>query len=337
MVKHLILVVVAAVASIGSLNSAQVDSAWPQWGGPRRDFVVRTPPLAASWPVSGPPRLWTRPLGEGHSAFVFEGGRLYTMYRPAGQEARTARAQERLIALDASTGRTIWEHAYEEQTTGLNLSEGAGPHSTPLIVGDRLYAVSSRMRLLALNKATGAMLWSRDLIQEYGATPDERGYSSSPIAYERTVIVPAGAPNGSVLAFDQQTGALMWKGGSFPVAPASPILITFGGEGQLIVTGAGAIVGMNPTTGHVLWSHKINWGLNISTPVWIPEDLLFVSAAYNNASRLLKLTTIDGTTSVTEQWFQNRMRVHSAPSYGLEICSSVPAAISGRDPPLRPI
>jgi outer membrane protein assembly factor BamB len=307
-VKQLILLTAVALSAA---TNAPADSTWLQWGGPRRDFILNTGTLASSWPQSGPKRRWTRQLGEGHSAFVVENGRLYTMYRPVTQ-SREGAVQERVISLDAATGKTLWEHSYEEQTAALDLSEGAGPHSTPLIVGNTLYAMTTNVRLLALNKATGAVLWSHDLIKEYDASLDDRGYSSSPIAYQRTIIVPAGGPNGAVLAFDRDSGALAWKGGSFPVAAASPILITVDGQDQLVVSGANEIVGMNPSNGAVLWRHphKTEWGLNISTPVWAPGNLLFASAAYSNGGRLLRLAQANGKTTASEVWFQNRMRVH---------------------------
>jgi hypothetical protein len=55
------------------------DSNWLQWGGPRRNFMVESPTLASSWPATGPKRVWERTIGEGHSAIVVEGDRLYTM------------------------------------------------------------------------------------------------------------------------------------------------------------------------------------------------------------------------------------------------------------------
>ena len=52
---------------------------WLQWGGPARNFMLEATGLASSWPSAGPKRLWTRALGEGHSAILVEGGRIYTM------------------------------------------------------------------------------------------------------------------------------------------------------------------------------------------------------------------------------------------------------------------
>lgn len=305
---------IAALAGVsGHGGVAATDASWLQWGGPRRNFTADTAGLRVQWPKEGPRRLWHRTLGEGHSAIIVDGARLYTMYRPAGLLSMIRRSQQETIAaLDAATGNTIWEHSYESPTGGLDLSQGAGPHSTPLIVGATLFAVGSRAELIALDKQSGKVLWAHDLIGEFKAQQPDRGYAPSPIAYRDTVIVPAGAPDASVIAFNQKTGAVAWKGGTFAVAPGSPILITLAGQDQLVVLGGEEVVGMDPTNGAVLWRHphRTEWGLNISTPVWGPDDQLLVSSAYSNGTRLLRLTRADGKTSVREQWYQNRMRVH---------------------------
>jgi outer membrane protein assembly factor BamB len=303
--------VIVAVPSLTSMTAA--DTAWPQWGGPHRNFTADTTGIASSWPASGPKRLWERSLGEGHSAIVSDGSRLFTMYRPAGWLNVIRRSQQEIVtAIDPVSGQTIWEYPYASPTSGMDLSEGAGPHSTPLIVGDRLFALSSRVELFAIDKRTGQLLWSHDMTKELGSPLDGRGHAPSPIAYRDTVIVPAGGPGSSVVAFNQQTGATVWKSGSFSLGPASPILINVDGQDQLIVSGGNEMVGMDPVNGAILWTHphKTEWGLNISTPVWGPDNTLFVSAAYNNGSRLLKLTQSGGRTTVRQLWFQNRMRVH---------------------------
>jgi outer membrane protein assembly factor BamB len=289
------------------------DASWLQWGGPRRNFMVESATLATSWPATGPRRIWERTIGEGHSAIVSEGNRLYTMYRPEGLLTMVRRArQETVAAIDATTGKPVWEYTYDSPVDDLNLSEGAGPHSTPLIVGDILYASSSRTQIFAIDKQSGKLLWSHDMHTEFTAPIDDRGYSSSAIAYRDTVIVPAGGPGSSVVAFNQKNGAVAWKSGNFPLSPGSPIIITVDGQEQLVVLGANEVVGMSPADGTIFWTHphKTEWGLNISTPVWGEGNLLLVSSAYNNGTRLLKLTQANGKTTVQEVWYQNRMRVH---------------------------
>ena len=291
------------------MTSGASTADWLQWGGPGRNFMPDATGLASSWPSGGPKRLWTRALGEGHSAILVEGGRLYTMYRPL-----VHRSQEEVVAaLDAATGKTAWEFKYAAPTDGLDFSQGAGPHATPLIAGNRLYATSSRKELFALDKATGQRVWSHDFMKEYGASSPGRGYSCSPLLYNGTIIVTVGGPGQAVAAFDRQTGALAWKAGDFEMAPASPILIDVDGQQQLVLFAGERVAGLDPSTGRMLWSHphRTDWGLNISTPVWSPADhLLFVSSAYSTGSRAIELRQAGGRTTAAEKWFTNRMRVH---------------------------
>ena len=118
-----------------------------------------------------------------------------------------------------------------------------------------MFAVSSRVKLFAIHKQTGKRAWSHDLVKEFGAEQDDRGYAPSPIAYRDTLIVIAGGPRASVVAFNPATGAPLWTGGDFPVAPGSPLLINVDGQDQLVVLGTDEVVGMDPSNGTVLWRH----------------------------------------------------------------------------------
>jgi len=279
---------------------------WLQWGGPSRDFKVATQGIKESWPSGAPKQLWTRALGEGHSAILVEEGRLYTMYSGGNREV--------IISLDAETGKTVWEFPYDANTSGLDLSYGKGPHSTPLIVGNLIYAVGAKGTMHALDKNSGRMVWKRDLWSDLGGSFDDRGYSPSPLAYRNTVVVPVGGRSGQCLmAFDQRTGAVVWKNVNFTPAPASPIIINVGGQDQIVHFGQGEIYGADATNGALLWSHphKTEYGLNISTPVWDPSDgLLFMSSAYGTGSRVIRLARGGDQTTATQVWANNRVRIH---------------------------
>jgi outer membrane protein assembly factor BamB len=292
--------------------TGQTTPSWTQWGGPHRDFMSDSKGLASSWPSSGPKKLWTRTLGEGHSSILVEGGRLYTMYRLVTPQP-TVRHEEVVAAIDAASGKTIWEFKYAAPTSGIQFDQGLGPHSTPLIAGTRLFAMSSRSELFAIDKATGKRIWTHDLVKEFNAPLTGRGHSGSPILYNGTIIVTMGGPNQAVAAFNQESGKLVWKAGYFVWAPASPILIDVDTQPQLVVFGGDIVTGMDPATGRQLWKHphKTDYGLNISTPVWVPDShLLVVSSAYGTGTRAIELRQTAGKTTVTEQWHTGRMRVH---------------------------
>ncbi len=306
----------AAVAGLAAQSPTE-DAAWRQWGGPHRNFISDATGLADAWPAGGPREIWSRPLGLGHSTIVVDDAHLYTMYRRHIEGAGRTQwvGEELVIALDAATGETIWEYAYGAQP--LNFSRGAGPHATPLIVGDRLFASGTNKQIHALDKRTGELLWSHDLVAEYGAPPTlirpavTAGYASSPLAYNNTVIVTAGGDGQSVMAFNQSDGSLVWRTGDFLIAPSSPILIELEGETQLVVVGGQTVNGLNPDTGEILWSHPHDTGgdMNNTTAVWGQDNVLFVSSAYNGGSRGMRLSKAGDGTEVDELWFTRDMQI----------------------------
>ena len=279
-------------------------SGWPQWGGPKRNFMVDSRGLAALWPENGPKRLWSRELGEGHSSIIADGSRLYTMYSKGDQEF--------VIALDAASGKTVWERSNAAPTAGLALENGNGPHATPALVGDLLFTVGVIGKMQALDKQSGNVVWFHDLYKEYGGTKMDRGYSCSPLAWKNTIIVTVGGAGQALMAFDQKTGAVVWKKQDFKLSPSTPTIINVDGQDQLLIALAEHIVGLNPNSGELLWSypHHCDWGLNISVPVWGAGNILVVSSAYSGGSRALQLNQADGKTTVKELWASRRMRVH---------------------------
>jgi len=296
--------------------SAQANPGWRQWGGPDRNFIINTTGLADSWPEAGPPVLWSRPLGPGHSAILADEGRLYTMYRVGNGRAKQGPwdAEETVVSLDAATGKTLWEHKYPSRRE--DFSFGAGPHSTPLLVGDRLFTIGTNQQLFAFDKKTGKILWSHDLIADFDS-PEllirpvvKTGYGCSPIAFRDTVICSVGGPGQSVMAFRQSDGGVVWRSGDFLTSAAPPILIDMAGRQQLVVFGGGTVNGMDPANGTILWStpHDPGNDLNCGTPLWGADNILFVSSAYQAGSRAIQLTQEGNATHAEELWFTNRVR-----------------------------
>ncbi len=300
----------------GLVAGAQSDAAWRQWGGPDRDFIIAGPPLADSWPAGGPPILWSRPLGTGHSAILAEDGLLFTMYRVGAASARGPwDDEETVVALDASTGETLWEHTYSSRNE--NFRYGAGPHGTPLIVGDRLFTIGTNKQFYAFDKRSGEVLWHHDLIADFGAPPLQlrpvvtAGYGCSPIAYEETVICTVGGPGQSVMAFNQNDGSVVWRGGDFLFGQAPPALINVDGQEQLVIVGGASINGMDPGTGEVLWAvgHDPGNDLNITGGLWGDNNVLFVSSGYRAGSHALQLSLDGDVTNVDELWYSKRIKL----------------------------
>lgn len=295
------LVILTAVLMAPRAASAQ----WPQWGGPNRDFTSDVTGLSTDWPEGGPRRLWERPLGDGYSTIAAVDGTLYTMYRRGTEEV--------IIALEADTGKTVWERAYQAKLLkGLDRGFGVGPRSTPLIDAGRLFTVGISGKLHCLDAKTGKVLWLHDLTKEYGATKPTWGYASSPLAYKDTIILPVGGKGHSVMAFRKSDGAVAWAKHDFANAYGSPLLIDVDGQVQVVVLMSPAVVGLNPENGELYWTHphKTDWNVNASTPIWDDDNRLFISSAYNTGGRMLKLTRAEGRTNIDELWHQRRMQIH---------------------------
>ncbi|HEV1287745.1 MAG TPA: PQQ-binding-like beta-propeller repeat protein [Bryobacteraceae bacterium] len=285
---------------------------WPQFGGPDRNFMVDSKGLADAWPAGGPKKLWMRPLGEGYSEISVDQGALYTMYRKGEQEVA--------IAMDAATGKTRWEYAYNASFGNMAMENGPGPHTTPLILGNRVYTVGILAILNCFDKTTGKLVWSKDLYRDFpGASRMDRGYSSSPLAYKNSIILTIGGAGHAVIALNPADGHLLWGKNDFGNSPSSPTLIHVAGQDQLVAflddggsAAHGLIAGLDPNNGALLWTHphKTSWGLNIALPVWGDDGILVMSSAYGTGARALKLTREGGKTTVKELWANNRMRVH---------------------------
>jgi outer membrane protein assembly factor BamB len=274
---------------------------WLQWGGPNRSFRLPEGARAPGWPASGPKELWTRNLGEGYSSLVISGPTLYTMYRKGSQDV--------VIALEPAAGKTVWETAIDApHASGMNVEAGPGPHSTPLIVGDRIFVTTVAGSLVALDLKSGKRLWSHDLWKEFKGTFLERGYASSPIAYKDSLILPVGGAGRALMAFRQKDGSVLWSRGDLDNAYSSPILIRAGDRDQVVSLMAKDVMGADASTGEVLWSipHHTMYDINAATPAWCEEaGVLVVSSGYDGGARGIQVAK-----GAKELWSHKRLRVH---------------------------
>ncbi|MEO8027787.1 MAG: PQQ-binding-like beta-propeller repeat protein [Bryobacteraceae bacterium] len=281
---------------------------WSQWGGPTRDFkIAPAPSLAATWPATGPKALWRRELGDGYSSFVSDNGsHLFTLYKKGETTV--------VLALEAGTGKTLWETTFDSPFIKgeMNPTMGTAPASTPLVSGDRVFAITFTGRLVSLDRKTGKSIWEQDLWKQYGGTIVEYGYTNSPLLYRDMIILPIGGENRAMAAFRASDGKLVWKRATADNGMTSPIVVDMNGQAELVTVMKDVVLGLDAKTGDSLWSiqHKNRTDTNVSTPVWAGNNTLLVSSAYDSGTRAIKLTRTGGKTEAKELWFNPRIRVH---------------------------
>lgn len=291
-------------AAAGWVLAGPAAAQWTQWGGPERNFVSAPVVLADNWPEAGPRKLWSREIGPGHSSILVDGKRLYTMCRRGDQDV--------VLALNAETGETVWEYAYDAPPKpDMQLEFGPGPHSTPLIVGDRLYTVGATVRFHCLDKHSGKVIWQHDLMKELGASHLGRGYGASPLAWRDTVILSVGGPEVGLAAFKQDSGEVVWKSEPMRGGYPSPIIATIAGRPQVIVALAAVRAGLDPDTGATLWKTTVDQQLAaiMSTPIFVAPDKVFFTCAYGGGSQLFQIREEGGAFMPELLWHSKRLKV----------------------------
>lgn len=288
--------VLAGGMALGSAGAAD----WPQFRGPNRDGISRETGLLKSWPEDGPRVLWKVPVGEGFSGITVAGNRLYTM------EARGD--DEGAVSLDPATGKAFWRVKIDRRYRS---GQGDGPRSTPTVAGGIVYVLSGGGKLYALRAETGRVVWSHDLVAEYGARPPEWGVSTSPLVEGNLLLVDVGgSPGKSVMAFDLGTGKVAWASQSDQAGYSAPIAFTAGGVRQaLFFTGTG-LASVSPADGRLFWRKgwQTDYDVNAATPIFIAPDKVFVSSGYGTGAALLRIKGGGGKVAVEEVWKSTKMK-----------------------------
>src|SRR5687767_12443097 len=233
---------------------------WPQWRGPRSDGSWQAPKIPERFPEGGPKIEWKSPVAAGYSGIAVVGNRVYTMDKPKEPADR-----ERVLCLDAVTGKPVWEHVYPAAYGKLDY--GKGPRATPTVFEGRVYTFGAVGHVHCLDALTGNVLWSKDLVADHKAEQPTWGFAASPVIHDGKVIIHAGLKgNGCFSAYDLTTGNEVWRGGSDPAGYGTPILVKHEGVEQLVGWTPENLVSHSPQTGRLNWSvpYKINYGVSIA-------------------------------------------------------------------------
>ncbi|HXE55511.1 MAG TPA: PQQ-binding-like beta-propeller repeat protein [Tepidisphaeraceae bacterium] len=261
---------------------------WPQWLGSHRDGVWRETGIIEKFPPAGVNIRWRVPVGSGYSSPSVAGGKVFVIDRkvsegsakPSNPFAKISTpGVERVVCLDEATGKTIW---VQEYPCAYTMSYQAGPRAAPLIDGPNVYTSGAEGDLQCRKVADGQLVWQKHLGGEH--TP-MWGFAASPLVYQDELIAIGGDPAATVLAFNKNTGAELWR--AVPAKEpgySSPIVIEAGGKPQLIVWNPQSLNSLDPTSGKMYWSLPVTAGagMSIATPRR-SGDLLFVTNFYNGA------------------------------------------------------
>ena len=291
-----------AIGQSAGQPAAQSAANWPQWRGPNRDGVSKETGLLKQWPAEGPPLVWKATgAGNGYSSFSIANGKLYTMGVRGDREF--------VIAFDLATGKESWA---TPSGSAFRNDRGNGPRGTPTIDGDRLYALGGDGDLSALDARTGKLVWSKNVLREFGGSNIQWGISESPLVLGNKVLVNAGGPGASMVALNKTDGSVIWKSQSDEPGYSSAIPLDVNGLTQVVFFTAQRAVGLDVRDGKLLWEyeHPSNNVANVATPI-ARANRIFISSDYGTGGGVVEIKPDN---KAQELYFTKDMKNHHSSS-----------------------
>ncbi len=257
---------------------------WPEWRGKGRQGIWRETGILETFPEKGLEARWRAAIRSGFAGPAVADSRVFVL---DFSQTEGPKGIERAMALDEKTGAVLWTREWEANYTGLMGTYAIGPRATPTVDGDRVYTVGASGILHCLVAKTGAILWKKDYVKNYGTQLPVWGITGAPLVDgERLIALVGGEGNAKVVAFDKMTGKEIWRALPSDSEPGycQPIIVEHGGVRQLIIWHPRALASLDPATGKIYWElpFKVQMGMTVATPVSSGARLL-VSAFYNGS------------------------------------------------------
>lgn len=309
------------VIAVGiALAAAARAEDWPHWRGPDRNGTVAESSGwgSAGWPLQEP--LWARNVGPGGTSPLAIGGRLYTM--------GWNRDQDHVTCLDGATGKELWTTSYAAPAYGRHHvgdeKSYSGPTATPEYdpATGHLYTLGADgdLRCWDTRKA-GKRVWGVNLNATYdvekrphvGAELRDYGFTTSPLLHGEWIIVQVGAREGTVMAFDKETGKRKW------VSECRDPAGHAGGMAPLRVDGVPCVALMtlknllvvrldrgNEGKTAALYPWTTDFGNNVATPAVHESDVL-ITSEYNHRAICRVHVTLGGAAKVWEKPYASKV------------------------------
>ena len=131
----------------------------------------------------------------------------------------------------------------------------------PVVVKDKLFFMSGRQRIFALNLFDGKKIWSADMI--YGDKQESPVWGGGCAFWRRSLFVAS--PYGDLFSLDAQNGKLLWHQKTTDLLRGSPLVTR---DNIFVLTLKNQLDVLETQTGMPLWTH-----------MGVPEGVRFFGAA----------------------------------------------------------
>lgn len=276
-----LLVSLAAIPLLIATSALAED--WPGMLGPRRDGTYQSDDLAASWPASGPPILWRKKVGSGFSNVVVSRGTVILFHRLGEEEV--------VEALDLRDGGSRWTYRYPTAYRD-DFGFDPGPRASPAISGGQVYTFGAEGVLHCLRLADGKKVWSLDTHRKFNVPKGFFGAACSPLVDGSRLFLNVGGPDhAGLVAFDKDTGRVLWTATGDEAGYSSPIAARFAGRRRILFFTREGLQVADPKTGEIAfakrWRSRSRATVNAALPLVIGKSV-FLSASYGTGAVLLR-------------------------------------------------
>ena len=265
---------------------------WNQFRGPNRDNHSFSTGITKSWSAEGPKLLWKiDTLGGGFSNLCFSGNMIYTL---GDFDNSTV-----VLALDRTTGDIRWRSAIGK---GGRIADRQGPFSTPACDGETVYAMGHHGTFAALNAKDGTILWSKDVVAEFGGEfMRDWGFAMSPLLDGDRIVIPVGGDGGVLIAFDK-AGSVLWRTTDLPdvATYSSPVPVVIEGVRQYLLLSNNFLSGISPTDGKILWKANFPGKIAVCSDPVLIGDVILASAAYDVGAYFYRMSKEGNNIKATE-------------------------------------
>lgn len=285
-------------------------SQWNQWRGPDRTGVIAPTEWPALLDEKSLVEMYRVPLDASYSGPIVSADKVFV--------TETVNKEKEVVrALDRETGKELWQVEWPGAMTVpfFAASNGSWIRSTPIFDGEKLYVTGMVDELVALEGATGKVVWRIDFKKEFGTKGQTFGSVCSPLIDGGFLFVQT---SGGLVKLDCGTGAIVWRslkedGGMMGGAFSSPVLDTIRDTKQLVVQTRAKLCGVDPESGTELWSIEIPSfrDMNILTPTVI-GDRIFTSS-YGGGASMYEITKTDSGFAASQLWKNTTEAYMSSP------------------------
>jgi outer membrane protein assembly factor BamB len=275
---------------------------WPQFRGPAGDGHAAATNLPATWDETTNVAWKSEIPGKGWSSPSLFQDRIYlTTAVPADlADADGGALSLRALAIDATSGRIVWNVEVLRQDAGAPKIHNKNSHAspTPLITDGRVYVHFGHQGTACLD-LSGNVIWKNT---EHRYEP-VHGNGGSPVLIDGLLIFSCdGAENPYVVALDAATGAEQWRfarptDAESQFSFSTPAMITVNGQKQVISPGSNVVNALEPATGREIWRVRYDGYSVIPKPVF-GHELVFIGTGYNAPT--VMAIRVDGSGDVTD-------------------------------------